>query len=165
VRDFFHPEEKRDMPKILTEHFTLDELVASQTAARRGIDNTPGAAALRHLKSLAEVLEEVRTLLGDVSLVISSGYRSPALNAAVGGSAKSAHMFGLAADFTAPKFGTVLQTAKKIAASGIAYDQLIHEYGSWVHLGLAAPGVAPRRQNLSIFQGTGYLPGIVAKPG
>ena len=153
------------MPRSLTEHFTLDELVASQTATRSGIDNTPGAATLRNLKSLAEVLEEVRTLLGGVSLLISSGYRSPALNTAVGGSAKSAHLLGLAADFTAPKFGTVLQTAKKIAASGIAYDQLIHEYGAWVHIGLATPGVAPRRQNLSIFKGTGYLPGIIAKPG
>ncbi|MBL8425250.1 MAG: DUF882 domain-containing protein [Candidatus Accumulibacter phosphatis] len=152
------------MPRNLSEHFTLEELVASQTAARKGIDNTPGVTAMRNLKSLADVLEEVRVLLGGVSIIVSSGYRSPALNAAVGGSEKSAHMQGLAADFTAPKFGTVLQTARKIAASGIAYDQLIHEYGSWVHIGLTAPGVKPRRQNLSIFQGTGYLPGIVSKP-
>ena len=80
----------------------------------------------------------------------------------VGGSKISAHMQGLAADFTAPGFGTVLQVARKIAASEIAYDQLIYEFGSWVHIGLSTGH--PRQQNLSIFTGTGYLPGIIQKP-
>ena len=152
------------MPKKLTEHFTLDELVASQTAARKGIDNTPSPVVQKNLVRLAKVLEEVRTLLGGVPIQISSGYRGPELNKAIGGSKTSAHMQGLAVDFTAPQFGTVMQTAKKIAASGIEFDQIIYEYGTWVHLGLAADGVAPRAQKLSIFKGTGYIAGIVSAP-
>jgi zinc D-Ala-D-Ala carboxypeptidase len=152
------------MPKNLSEHFTLEEFVVSQTAARKGIDNTPSADIVRNLRRLAAILEDVRSLLGGVFIMISSGYRSPALNAAVGGSKKSAHMIGLAVDFTAPSFGTVIQVARKISGSDISYDQLIHEYGSWVHIGLANKGVEPRKQNLSIFKGTGYLKGIVGKP-
>ncbi|MFN7646991.1 MAG: D-Ala-D-Ala carboxypeptidase family metallohydrolase [Acidobacteriota bacterium] len=149
------------MPKQLTEHFTLQEMVISQTAARMGIDNTPTPEILKNLRIMAAKLEEIRSLLG-VPVLVSSGYRCPALNKAVGGSKGSAHMLGLAADFTAPSFGTVLQTARKIAASGIEYDQLIYEFDSWVHIGLS--GGAPRRENLSIFQGTGYLRGLMSKP-
>lgn len=151
------------MPRRLSEHFTLEELIFSQTASRRGIDNTPSAAIVQNLCKLAGVLEEVRGLL-EAPVLVSSGYRCPELNKAVGGAKKSAHMAGLAADFTALDFGTVMQVARKVASSDIAYDQLIHEYGSWVHIGLARDGVEPRRQKLSIFKGTGYLAGIVGKP-
>ncbi|MBI3041256.1 MAG: peptidase M15 [Betaproteobacteria bacterium] len=150
------------MTKRLSRHFTLDELVASQTAARRGIDNTPSPAVVRNLRRLAALLEKVRTLLGGKPILVSSGYRCRALNAAVAGAKASAHMAGLAADFTAPGYGTVLQVARRIAASSLRYDQLIHEYGAWVHIGLAPARRKPRRQNLSIFKGTGYLDGIVA---
>lgn len=149
------------MPKQLSDHFSLEEMVFSQTAARKGIDNIPTPGIVANLRVLCATLEEVRELLG-VPLLISSGYRSPALNKAVGGAKGSAHMLGLAADFTAPAFGTVLQVAKKIAASGIVYDQVIHEFTSWVHLGLSKD--PPRKQNLSIFTGTGYLPGLISKP-
>lgn len=152
------------MPRHLSPHFTLEELVLSQTAARKGIDNAPTPEVVDNLERLADVLEQVRSLLKGRSVLVSSGYRSPALNRAVGGSATSRHMQGLAADFTAPAFGTVLEIARTIAASGIAYDQLIHEYGSWVHIGLAPQGAAPRGQELSIFKGTGYLQGIQAPP-
>ena len=151
------------MGKKLSEHFTVEELIFSQTAMRKGIDNTPAPEIVRNLRRLAGVLEEVRALL-DAPVVISSGYRSPALNRAVGGAMNSAHMRGLAADLTVPDAGAVLQVARRIAASNIAYDQLILEYGSWVHVALADDGASPRRQDLSIFKGTGYLPGIVAKP-
>jgi zinc D-Ala-D-Ala carboxypeptidase len=152
------------MPKTLSEHFTLEELILSQTAARQGIDNTPSATIVQKLRQLAGVLEEVRSLLGGAPILVSSGYRCLELNEAVGGAKNSAHMDGLAADFTAPAFGTVIQAARKIAASDLAYDQLIQEYGAWVHIGLAKDGVEPRRQELSIFKGTGYLNGIVGKP-
>ena len=138
-------------------------MVLSQTAARKDIDNTPTPEIVANLRLTVATLEEIRTLLG-VPILVSSGYRSPALNKAVGGSKSSAHMQGLAADFTAPGFGTVLQVARKIAASDIAYDQLIYEFGSWVHIGLGTG--AFRQQDLSIFTGTGYLPGIIGKaPG
>jgi zinc D-Ala-D-Ala carboxypeptidase len=152
------------MPRSLSEHFTLDELVLSQTAAREGIDNTPAPEIVRNLRRLAETLEDVRDVLGGVPILISSGYRSPALNAAIGGAKNSRHMLGLAADLTAPSFGTVMQVARAIATSDIVYDQVIHEFGTWVHFGLSPDGEAPRRQRLSIFTGTGFLNGIVGKP-
>ena len=149
------------MPTLLSPHFTLEELTFSQVAARQGIDNTASPEIIENLKRVAAVLETVRTLLGGVAIHVNSGYRGTALNLAVNGSKTSAHMKGLAADFIAPAFGSVLEIAQAIAASGIVFDQLIHEYGTWVHIGLAPDGVTPRRQLLSIFTGTGYLTGIV----
>jgi zinc D-Ala-D-Ala carboxypeptidase len=152
------------MPNKLTEHFTLEELVISQTAERKGIDNSPSAEIIKNLTRVASLLEEVRVLLGTVPILISSGYRSPDLNKAIGGSKKSAHMAGLAVDFTAPGYGSVLQVAKKIASSSVPFDQVIYEYGSWVHLGLSALGTEPRRQELTIFRGAGYLNGLISAP-
>ena len=148
------------MSKMLSDHFSLDEFTLSQTAARQGIDNTPDASALRNLRSLAGALEQVRSSLGNHPVLISSGYRSKALNTAVGGSRTSAHMSGLAADLTVPAHGTVLQNAKAIAACGLAYDQIILEYGRWVHVGLAAPGRTPRRELLSIGAQGEYVSGL-----
>jgi len=71
-------------------------------------------------------------------------------------------MDGFTADFTAPAFGTPLQVARAISASGIAYDQLIHEFGVWVHIGLRAGTL--RKEDLSIFTGTGYIEGLRSKP-
>ncbi|MEI7897384.1 MAG: D-Ala-D-Ala carboxypeptidase family metallohydrolase [bacterium] len=152
------------MPNLISEHFTLEELTFSQAGARQGIDNTPSPEILLNLNRTAGVLEEVRTLLGGASIHINSGYRCAALNTFIGGSKTSAHLHGLAADFIVPSFGSVLEIAQAIAASGIVFDQLIHEYGTWVHIGLAPTGVAPRRQLLTIFKGTGYRPGILPKP-
>lgn len=119
----------------LTEHFTLAEFTDSQTALRKGISNMPSEMAIANLHRVAEVLEQVRALFGK-PLVISSGYRSPALNSAVGGASSSAHLTGLAADFTVPGM-TPSDTAKAIVKAGIKFDQLIYE-GTWVHLGLSA---------------------------
>lgn len=151
------------MTVMLSEHFALDEFTFSQTAARNGIDNTPTPEVLANLKHLAEQLEIVRAHLGNVSIRVSSGYRSPELNTAVGGSRTSRHTTGLAVDFTAPRFGSVLETAEAVARSGIAYEQLIYEYGRWVHLEVAAPGVSAadaKSQLLSIAKGTGYVSGL-----
>ena len=152
------------MPTQLSDHFSLEELIFSETAARQGIDNTPSPGIVENLGRIAIKLEEVRSLLGGASIHVSSGYRSPELNSFIGGSRTSAHMKGLAADFIVPAFGSALDVARAIAASGIVFDQLIHEYGTWVHIGLAAKGAAPRRQKLSIFKGTGYLNGILSMP-
>jgi len=149
------------MPTSLSPHFSLEELTFSQTAARQGIDNSASPQVAANLVLVAGILEDIRSLLGDVPIHISSGYRCPALNTLIGGSRTSAHMNGLAADFTAPDFGSVLEVAQAIAASDLVFDQLIHEYGTWVHVGMAANGVTPRRQLLTIFKGTGYMPGIL----
>ena len=148
------------MPKMLSKNFSLDELIFSQTASRKKIDNTPDAATLSNLKRIAEALEVVRCALGDTPILISSGYRSPALNKEVGGSSKSSHMIGLAVDFTAPRYGTVLATAKAVSKSGIAFDQVIFEYGRWVHLGLAESTKQAKAELLSIGDSQIYINGL-----
>lgn len=144
----------------LTEHFTLAELTASETAARQGIDNTPSDVIIHNLTRTALLLEQVRTLLG-APVIISSGYRCPALNSAIGGAPRSAHMLGLAADFIAPAFGTPLEVCQALSANGLQYDQLIHEFGRWVHIGLREG--EPRRQDLTasrLMGGTTYQKGF-----
>ena len=118
---------------MLSEHFSLDEFTASETATRKGIKNTPSTAVVENLRMLAALLEQVRTILGGGAIHISSGYRSLALNRAIGSGDTSAHVRGYAADFTCPSFGTPLAVAKKIAESNLKFDQLIYE-GTWVHI-------------------------------
>ena len=117
----------------LSKNFKLNEFTASQTATRKGIDNTPAAPIIERLRMLANTLEQVRTLLGDNSIRISSGYRCLALNRAIGSGDSSAHVQGYAVDFTCPNFGTPKEVANKIAESDIKYDQIIYE-GTWIHL-------------------------------
>lgn len=131
----------------LSTHFTLDELTLSQTAARQGIDNTPTGEALDNLRRTAQGMEAVRVVLGGAPIIVSSGYRSPALNAAVGGAKTSQHLTGQACDFTAPRFGSVQEVFDAIKRSGVAYDQCIVEFGRWIHISFSA---APRRQALVI---------------
>ena len=135
----------------LTPHFSLEEFTDSQTAARRGIDNMPSKESQerKNLLRTANVLEEVRAILGHPVLV-SSGYRNQWLNSAVGGSKTSAHVHGLAVDFTCPGFGSPKAICKKLEPhmKDLGIDQLIHEYNTWVHLGLRA--LAPRHQCLTI---------------
>ena len=128
----------------LSEHFTLEELTASQEAVRRGIDNTPLPSVIGELKATASRMEEIRGVLGH-PIVVSSGYRSAELNAAIGGSANSAHCRGRAVDFTCPGFGTPLEVCRKLRAALPEYDQIIFE-GAWVHVGFDP---SMRRQELT----------------
>ena len=142
----------------LSDHFTLAELTFSQTAARRGIRNEPPPEVLENLRRLARHLESIREELGGLPIRVSSGYRSPALNAVIPGSSKtSAHTKGLAADITVagipPK-----RLAQQIAAMDLGFDQIILEFDSWVHVGLSEG--PPRGQLLTIRRGTGYREGI-----
>jgi len=135
----------------LAPHFSLDEFLVSETAARQGIDNTPTPQALRGLERVARMLEMVSVLFNGKPIIITSGYRCPALNAAVGGARDSAHMDGLAADIIVPAWGPPIEVAKTIAANATIManvDQLIHEFGRWVHIGLSSD--APRQQLLTI---------------
>lgn len=117
----------------LSKNFSSEELTASQIAIRKGIDNDPTQIVLDNLKILAEALELVRTALDDHVINISSGYRSTKLNKAIGGVKTSAHVFGYAADFICPAYGTPRQVADAIVKAGIEFDQLICE-GTWVHI-------------------------------
>lgn len=150
------------LPRRLSRHHTLAMLVRSETAARRGIDNTPDAQLVPNLRLLARGLDRVRELLGH-PLEISSGFRSPALNAAVGGTPGSQHTHGLAADFACPAFGPPIVVARAIVASEIVFDQLILEFGRWVHVSFTR---TPRRRAMTIHSSAqGYLDGIVEPVG
>jgi len=120
----------------LTNNFTLEELVFSQAAERSNgkLSNIPPRGMLNILIKTAEHMEEVRSALDNNPIIVSSGYRSPAVNAAVGGSINSQHMKGEAVDFTCPKFGSPEDIVRKIISSNIVYDQLILEFRSWVHI-------------------------------
>jgi hypothetical protein len=132
----------------ISEHFTLEELSFSETAARLGLDNTPSSIVVANLRLVGVVMETIRTLLGGRPIIVHSGYRSSQVNKAVGGAATSAHCFGLACDFVCPEFGTPYDVALAILKSDIEYDQLILEYG-WVHVGLAQRGIVFRRESLT----------------
>ncbi len=145
----------------LTDHFTLEELTASQTASRYGIDNTPTPEIVAELTRLANFLETVKQLLGGVPVIVSSGYRSVALNTQIRGASNSQHCLGQAADILVPAFGTPLAVCQAIAASTLPFDQLIQE-GTWTHVSIPAVGVQPRRSKLTAHFGgtTSYTSGF-----
>lgn len=122
----------------LSKYFTLGELIASQTAARRGLDNTPPPELLNTLAHTAQQLDVVRELL-EHPIIVSSGYRSPEVNRAVGSTANpSAHTLGYAVDFICPGFGDTTDVFDVVRGTGIKFDQLILECprsnGGWVHI-------------------------------
>lgn len=120
------------MTMKLSEHFTLEEMIFSQTAVRKGIDNTPNPQQIQNLKALCNnVLERIISVIGQ-RFHINSGYRGPTLNAAIGGAKASKHLDGKAADIVCPAIGT-LPLFKSIVKSDIVFDQLIFE-GTWVHI-------------------------------
>jgi putative chitinase len=142
---------------ILSEHFSLEEATHSDTAIRLGINNQPDARQLENMKKAAIGMEQVRALLGK-SISVNSWIRLPAVNVAVGGSKVSSHMDGWAIDFVSP-FGTPYAVCKAIEASGIKFDQMIHEYGKWTHISFAPE---MRQQKLTIFNPQKkYLIGIL----
>lgn len=123
-------------------YFWLSEFLHSDYATRHGIDNTPGPDELENIRNvLGPGMGRVRDLLG-CPIFISSGYRAPFVNSGIGGSKKSQHVQGLAADFTCPAFGTPLAVCYRISMSDISFDQLIHE-GTWAHISFTTN---PRKQ-------------------
>ena len=146
---------------LLTNNFSLGEFLISQTAARHGIDMTPPRYVIDNLKSLCVTcLQPIRDA-AESPIIVTSGYRPPELNKKIGGSKTSAHRFGRAVDFTVIGL-TPYETCQLILTLDLVYDQLIHEFGRWVHLGIAED--MPRHQNLTAIRdqsGVKYLPGIM----
>lgn len=153
----------------ITPHFSLRELTRSETAARRGLSNTPNAQELENIKYTAEQLEKIRAYLG-VPIIVTSCFRSERVNAAVGGSRTSAHRFGLAADCDALGMKSA-DFAKKLIAmrdqGKLAFDQLILEFpergdGAWVHIGFRRG--SPQRNHILTAKRIGgktvYLSGL-----
>jgi hypothetical protein len=146
----------KDLP--LSPHFRLSEVVVSQTAIRRQIPNDPPIAVAFALQQLATgLLDPLRDLTGP--LHVDSGYRSPELNLAVGGALHSAHTTGSAADLKPLAPGVTLRRLMDLARDlPVPYDQVIWEYGAWVHVAQFGPGNVQRRQALMIFPGGTYEP-------
>lgn len=155
----------------LSPHFHLSEFTRSQTATRRGLDNTPSLLVIENLRTLCnEVLEPVRVHF-DRPVIVSSGYRSPVVNSAVGGSDSSQHCHGQAADIEIPGVSNV-DLANWIWRT-LYYDQLILEFytpgvpdSGWVHVSWCEPC---RNQELTARRigswgrtRTEYVAGIVA---
>jgi len=141
------------MTTKLTAHFALEELACTQ---HREIDNRPPPEVVATLRNTAARMEAVRQLLGGRTISVSSGYRCPELNRAVGGARTSAHLTGHAVDFNCYGFGSPREVCRAIAAATIPFDQLIEE-GTWCHLSFDP---RMRRQILTKREGGGYELGL-----
>jgi putative chitinase len=130
----------------LSEHFTLDEATYSETAIRLGINNQPSEAQLENMRLAAIGMEQVRALTGP--LRINSWLRLPEVNVAVGGSKISSHMDGWAIDCSSSKLSPY-EICKLVENSNIKFDQMIHEFGRWMHISFAPE---MRMQKLTIFK-------------
>lgn len=142
----------------LTPHFTLEELTFSDTAQRLGIDNTPDNGVRDNLQLAANGMEMVRKLLGE-PIRVNSGYRCKTLNTAIGGAKSSAHMDGLAVDFTCSNYGQPIAIVKALETGAVPFDKVIHE-GTWVHISFAP---AMRRMVMTAHfgpHGTTYTTGV-----
>lgn len=145
----------------LSKHFTLDEATITQV---RDVSNQPPTGILAVMGLTAEKMEQVRTLLG-FPIHVNSWYRSPAVNAKVGGAKKSAHMEGRAVDFICPHYGTPYEICKFLESkkAEIGFDQLIYEH-TWVHIGFVIPPAAPRLEVLTLGPNGSYMNGVVFNP-
>ena len=143
----------------LTKNFSYSEFTESSTAKARGIDNSlPNQAVRTAIKELAEnILQPLRDAYGS-GIRITSGYRCPALNKAVGGVATSAHLTGYAADLQ-PINGRmddfIRFTLDWLKRTNTTFDQCIIERNArtgarWLHIGLNGPGGKQRKQFLNI---------------
>ena len=142
----------------LSKHFTLDEATYSETAVRMHIDNQPSTLQLENMKHAAACLEPLREVTGP--LRINSWLRLPDVNVAVGGSKVSSHMDGWAIDVSSTKM-TPIELCHKVEELGIKFDQMIHEFGRWMHISFAPE---MRQQKLTIFKPEGkYKPGILTE--
>lgn len=134
----------------MTPNFTLAELTHTD---HRTLNNTPNPGELANLKRLAEFLETVKTTLGGKPVIISSAYRSKAVNDSVGSKDTSDHRLGLAADFRVPGM-TPDAVVRTIIAANLPYQQIIREFDAWTHISTSDK---PKRQAL-IIDKTGTRP-------
>ena len=138
----------------LSRNFNLSEFTNSTAARINNINNDPPPHILAILATTASRMEDVRALLGNHRITITSGYRSPKLNKAIGGAPNSQHMTGHAVDFICPEFGSPAKIMQAIVDSAIEYDQCVLEYASktdpskgWIHISFCSK---PRMQALVI---------------
>lgn len=119
----------------LSKNFTLAEFLVSQEAVRRDIDMTPSPEVIENIQRLVTgCMQPLRDETGPI--FISSGFRPLELNKAIGGSVSSRHMSGDACDFKVMN-QTPYDTCELVVIMGLPFDQIIHEFGAWSHLGVA----------------------------
>jgi len=144
----------------ITPHFTLEELTVSETAERNGWDNNPNGYERENLARLADLLEQVKVVLGGKPIMINSAFRSKQVNDAVGSKDTSQHRIGCAADIRVPGM-TPDQVVRKIIASGINFDQILREFsdpingGGWTHISVPNTESTPSRRQALIVDGLG----------
>lgn len=122
----------------LSKNFVLSEITHSNTAKRLGIDNDPTKKHLQNMQRLVDLLlQPLRDALGPIR--ISSGYRNPSLNRAIGGSPKSQHCKGEALDLQFWRGGEMCnkEIYEWILQSDLEFDQMINEFDfAWIHISL-----------------------------
>ena len=149
----------------LSKNLALAEVMRSETAKRKGISNMPTPEHIENFKLLAEkVFQPIREHFG-IPIILSSGYRSKALNTAVGGALSSQHCTGEAIDIDMD--GTTIKNADifNFIKDNLNFDQLIWEFGTndnpdWVHVSYESTG-KQRKQILKAIKsgkGTSYVP-------
>jgi hypothetical protein len=138
----------------ITPHFTLDELTASETAERNGWDNNPNGYERENLARLADLLEQVKVVLGGKPIMINSAFRSKQVNDAVGSKDTSQHRIGCAADIRVPGM-TPDQVVKAVIISGINFDQIIREFDRWTHISVPNTIDTPARRQALIIDKSG----------
>jgi hypothetical protein len=151
----------------ISKHLTLAEVSRSETAKRRGINNTPSGEHLANFKLLAEnIFEPIREHFG-VPIHISSGYRSKELNTAIGGSLTSQHCQGEAIDIDmdGSTNGVTNKMVFDFIKDNLNFDQLIYEFGTdknpdWVHVSYESSGKQRKQILKAVKSGgkTSYVP-------
>ena len=133
----------------LTAHFSLDELTHTE---QRSLDNTPPPELMPDLVETALMMERIRAALSaakgrEIPITVTSAYRSPAVNAAVGSKPTSDHIDATAVDFKAPAFGSPYEVSKFLARhiDALEIGQVIHEFGRWIHVSRQTPAKAANR--------------------
>jgi len=138
----------------ITPHFTLEELTASETAERNGWDNNPNGYERENLARLADLLEQVKVVLGGKPIMVNSAFRSKKVNDAVGSKDTSQHRIGCAADIRVPGM-TPDEVVKAVIASGINFDQIIREFDRWTHISVPNTVDTPARKQALIIDKSG----------
>lgn len=148
----------------LSTNFTLEQMVRSQRAAAAGISNKPTPEIEKNLKELVtKLLQPIRDAI-QKPIIVNSGYRNAATNRLVGGAKTSSHLSGYAADIVCPSYGSAKEFAKFIEKylkeNDVKFDQLIYEYGTWVHIGYKRSNGDQRGEIITINK-NGTFQGIV----